>query len=53
MPYRLAHFIGLDVHDVGDLYNEYKLLKPGMTLAVEPGIYFNRDIMNKLKVHTR
>lgn len=49
MPHRLAHFIGLDVHDVGELYKEFKLLKPGMTLAVEPGIYFNIDLMKNLK----
>lgn len=30
------HFMGLDVHDVGDYY---KPLQPGMVVTVEPGIY--------------
>jgi Xaa-Pro aminopeptidase len=31
-----AHFLGLDVHDVG---SKYEPLKPGMVLTCEPGIY--------------
>jgi len=48
MPHKLAHFIGLEVHDVGNLYGKYELLQPGMTLAMEPGIYFNKDLMHVL-----
>lgn len=37
-----SHFIGLEVHDVGD-YD--KPLKPGMIISVEPGIYLpDKDI---------
>jgi Xaa-Pro dipeptidase len=49
MPHKLAHFIGLDVHDVGDLYNEFNILKPGMILAVEPGLYFNKNIIQYIQ----
>ncbi|GAC1389368.1 MAG: Xaa-Pro aminopeptidase [Vulcanimicrobiaceae bacterium] len=43
-----GHLIGLDVHDVGR-YREagsdlYRMLEPGMTLTVEPGIYVPRDL---------
>ncbi len=35
-PHALSHFLGLDVHDVGDSDTP---LAPGMVLTVEPGIY--------------
>ncbi|MFP3019557.1 MAG: Xaa-Pro aminopeptidase [Arsenophonus sp.] len=40
----LSHWLGLDVHDVGDYgTNQDRLLKPGMVLSVEPGIYIPSD----------
>lgn len=40
--HRTSHFMGLDVHDVGDYFVEGKsrALAPGMVLTVEPGLYF-------------
>jgi len=41
----LAHWIGLDVHDVGD-YNQAgaeRPLQPGMVFTVEPGIYIDTE----------
>ena len=35
-PHAVSHFLGLDVHDVGDLSRP---LEPGMVLTCEPGIY--------------
>ncbi|HSH31930.1 MAG TPA: aminopeptidase P N-terminal domain-containing protein [Candidatus Saccharimonadales bacterium] len=35
-----SHFLGLDVHDVGD---RSKPLKPGMVLTCEPGIYIKAE----------
>ncbi len=35
-----SHFMGLDVHDVG---SKHELLKPGMILTCEPGIYIPEE----------
>ena len=44
-PHKTGHWIGLDVHDVGDYQvdGEARLLEPGMVLTVEPGIYVAPD----------
>ncbi len=41
-PHQTSHWLGLDVHDVGDYAQkgESVLLEPGMVLTVEPGLYF-------------
>ena len=43
--HRTGHWLGLDVHDVGDYYLDGKPrpLVPGMVLTVEPGIYVAED----------
>ncbi len=41
----IGHFLGLDVHDVGSIYediNKPKPFKPGTIITVEPGIYFGK-----------
>ncbi len=39
--HRTGHWLGLDVHDVGDykVGEQWRLLEPGMVLTIEPGIY--------------
>ena len=39
--HRTGHWLGMDVHDVGDykVGNEWRMLEPGMALTVEPGLY--------------
>ena len=45
-PHRTSHWLGLDVHDVGDYVRDAKsrILEPGMVLTVEPGLYFRPDL---------
>jgi len=40
--HRTGHWLGLDVHDVGDyrIGDAWRLLEPGMVMTVEPGLYF-------------
>lgn len=39
-PHATSHFVGLNVHDVGDYSRP---LEPGMVLTVEPGIYIPEE----------
>ena len=46
--HRTGHWIGLDVHDVGDyrIDQQPRLLEPGMVLTVEPGLYIEARCKN-------
>jgi Xaa-Pro aminopeptidase len=39
--HRTGHWLGMDVHDVGDykIDNNWRALQPGMVMTVEPGCY--------------
>ncbi len=41
--HKTGHWIGLDVHDVGDyrLAGDSRLLEPGMVFTIEPGLYID------------
>ena len=41
-PHQTSHWLGLDVHDVGDYAcgGQSRVLEPGMVFTVEPGLYF-------------
>ncbi len=43
--HRTSHWLGMDVHDVGDYFVDGKprALEPGIVLTVEPGLYVRED----------
>ena len=43
--HRSTHYIGIDVHDVGDLNRP---LEPGMAFTIEPGIYIRQSALDAL-----
>ena len=50
--YENSHYVGLDVHDVGDYERdkyEGRELEPGMIITIEPGIYFHPDMLENLE----
>jgi Xaa-Pro aminopeptidase len=46
--HRTGHWLGMDVHDVGDykVGDEWRVFEPGMVLTVEPGIYIAAGTRN-------
>jgi Xaa-Pro aminopeptidase len=42
-PHQTSHWLGLDVHDVGDYVRDgaSRVLEPGMAFTVEPGLYLS------------
>ncbi len=59
--YPASHYLGMDVHDVGDMGGTFpgfmektpddsiasRMLKPGMVLTIEPGLYFRENGLEK------
>ncbi len=43
--HRTSHWLGMDVHDVGEYHVEGKprALEPGMVFTIEPGLYFGAE----------
>lgn len=52
LMYRINHWLGMDVHDVGDYRrsrDSSRVLEPGMVLTVEPGVYIREESIDNLQ----
>jgi Xaa-Pro aminopeptidase len=52
MPHSISHYIGMDVHDVGDagyFTAKGRTVEEGMVFSIEPGIYINKNTFSHLK----
>jgi Xaa-Pro aminopeptidase len=50
--HRTGHWLGIDVHDVGDykVGDHWRMLEPGMVMTIEPGVYVsagNKDVSKR------
>ena len=44
-PHSIGHNLGLDVHDPGGMRESHRtILKPGMVITIEPGLYFSKKV---------
>ena len=46
LTHEAGHWLGLDVHDVGDykIDGEWRIYEPGMVVTIEPGIYISPTV---------
>ncbi len=50
--YENSHYVGLNIHDVGDYEREKyegRPLEPGMIITIEPGIYLHPNMLENLE----